>query len=108
MRYCTYCGAQIHEEAVICPTCGCPTKQPIQQEKPQQNNDTLRLVAKILMIYSTVLMGLYIFPLAWCIPMTLSYSDKIKKGEPVSATFKICTLLFVNTIAGILMLLDNE
>ena len=26
MKYCTECGAQINDKAVICPKCGCPTK----------------------------------------------------------------------------------
>ncbi len=23
MKYCTHCGAEIHDEAVVCPKCGC-------------------------------------------------------------------------------------
>lgn len=25
MKYCTHCGAELAEEAAICPKCGCPT-----------------------------------------------------------------------------------
>ena len=76
-----------------------------QQPRPVSG---LATVAKILMIVSTVVTGLYLIPLAWCIPMTISYSNKLKNGLPVSTGFKICTLLFVNTIAGILMLCDKD
>ena len=69
---------------------------------------TLQTVAKIFMIISTVLMGFAIIPLAWCIPMTVIYCRKIKNGEPVGLGFKICSLLFVSLIAGILMLIDGE
>ena len=24
MKYCTYCGAELRDEAVVCPRCGCP------------------------------------------------------------------------------------
>ena len=36
-----------------------------------------------------------------------SYSRKIEVGERVGIAFKICTLIFINTVAGILMLCDN-
>ena len=27
MKYCVKCGKEIHDEAVICPNCGCATKE---------------------------------------------------------------------------------
>lgn len=42
--------------------------------------------------------------LIWCIPMTIFYNFQQRKGKDVSTAFKICTLLFVNLIAGIIML----
>ena len=88
---------------------------PQQQYAPQQpyyqaprQVSGLATAAKVLMIISTVFMGLYIIPLAWCIPMTISYSKKLESGEPISTGFKVCTLLFVNLISGILMLCDKD
>lgn len=75
---------------------------------PASQISGLAMAAKILMIISTVIMGIYIIPLAWCLPMTISYCKKLKTGQPVGIGFKICTLLFVNTISGILMLCDNK
>lgn len=35
--YCSKCGAQIDDEAIVCPKCGCPTKNYNQaQTQPQQ------------------------------------------------------------------------
>ena len=115
--YCTNCGNQIDDNAVICTKCGCLTeagkKMNLPRELSQQNsnqgqasssNKTLGTIAKVFMIISTVFMGLYIIPLIWCLPMTLSLSRKLKNNEPISIGFKICILLFVNTIAGILLL----
>lgn len=80
-----------------------------QAQYPQQAaSNGMQTACKVLMIISTVVMGLYLIPLAWCIPMTVSYSNKIKTGQPISTGFKVCTLLFVNTIAGILMLVDKD
>ena len=47
--------------------------------------------------------------LVWKIPMTVRYCRSTdKSGLSVGTGFKICSLLFVSMIAGILMLCDNE
>ena len=33
MKYCVHCGAQIKDEALICPKCGCPTPKYKQSKK---------------------------------------------------------------------------
>ena len=43
-------------------------------------------------------------PLSWMAPMIVHYFKKTRAGEPTTLTFKICTLLFVNLLAGIFML----
>ncbi len=109
MKYCTNCGTQLADEAHVCSQCGTALGQaPAQQGCAPAQVSGLATAAKILMIISTVVMGFYLFPLAWCLPMTISYSKKLKQGQPVSTGFKICTLLFVNTISGILMLCDKN
>lgn len=109
MKYCTKCGNELMDEAVICPKCGCSTgyQAPEKKEGSTQNSG-LKMAAKIFMIISTVVLGFYLIPLAWCIPMTISYFKKVQNNEPVSTGFKVCSLLFVNTVAGILMLCDKD
>ncbi len=41
---------------------------------------------------------------AWIVPMTINYFKKSKANVPTTLTFKICTMIFVNFIAGLLML----
>ena len=109
--YCSKCGSEIMEEAVICPKCGCYTQNKsinIQQKSCESSVSGLKTVAKIFMIIGCVAMGLWFITLAWTIPMTINYCNKIKTGEKVSTGFKVCTLLFVSLIAGVLMLCDNE
>lgn len=114
MKYCTHCGNQIDDAAVICPKCGCAVEN--QQTTAATTATTtgekkfsgLQMAAFILMIISTVSIGWTLIPLAWCIPMTVSYYNSIKNGTPVSLALKICTLLFISPIAGILMLCDND
>lgn len=148
-KYCTHCGAQILKDAVICPKCGCSVKS-----KSTSNVGTgLQAAAKVLMILSCVgvvlaavvmlICGIYAsylegipaanltdpdlieiieivdfkalfygmavfcgIGLLWMLPMTVHYFKAKKNKRPVGVAFKICTMLFVNMIAGILMLCD--
>lgn len=107
MKYCTKCGNELLDDAVICPKCGCAvegTVNPATVNKPSG----LQIAAKIFMILGCISMGWCLIPLAWCIPMTVSYCGKIERKEPVGIGFKICSLLFVSMIAGILMLCDSD
>lgn len=102
MKYCTHCGAEVLDEAEICVKCGCR----IESQKQNSNNDTLGSLTKVFMIIFTVLIGLATFGigLAWAIPMTISVCRKIDNNEPISIAMKICTLLFVSIVPGILLL----
>lgn len=134
--YCVHCGSEIRDEAVVCIHCGCPIESGYEVDNrgyavdnskylEDRNNlhvnincrstanypksvSTLKNVAKAFMIAMTVLGGMYIIPLCWYIPMLNSYSNKLKRGEPISQGFKICILIFVSFVAGILLLCDNE
>ncbi len=106
MKYCTHCGAEVVDEAEICVHCGCKV------EKSQKNSEsnTLGTIAKVFMILGTIVMGCatFLIGLAWCIPMTISVCRKIDNHEPIGTGLKVCSLLFVNTIAGILLLCMND
>ena len=115
MKFCRQCGNEIMDESVICPKCGCSTgvaltTEPVQATTSHSGgNSGLRTVAKIFMIIGAVMTSIYGFgiPLAWCIPMTIVYFGKLKRGEAIGTGFKVCCLLFVSTVGGILMLCDN-
>lgn len=115
MKYCTKCGTQIHDDAVICTSCGCATgshntsgKAVSAEIHNAAQNAGLKATAKVLMIFNTIWYGKYILPLSWCIPMTMIYFNKVKNGEPISLAFKICCLIFVSPIAGVLMLCTKD
>ena len=109
MKYCVKCGAEMFDDAVICVKCGCPVKNDAMAQT-EQTRSGITTAAKVFMIISTVYMAVFTFgiALAWCLPMILSYSNKRKRGERVGTGFKICTLLFVNMIAGVLMLCEED
>ena len=105
MKYCTKCGSEVNEGAVVCLNCGCSL------EKPQQksgSSDVLKTLAKVFMIIGALAQAWAVLPLAWCIPMIIVYFKKTKNGEPVSTAFKVCTLIFVNIWAGVFMLCDKD
>lgn len=108
MKYCSKCGKELLDEAVICVGCGSWCSTPVKPQATEVESSGLKLAAKILMILGTVLMGFYLIPLAWCIPMTVSYCKKIKTGQPIGTGFKVCSLIFVSLVAGIIMLIDRD
>jgi uncharacterized membrane protein YvbJ len=113
MKYCTHCGTELNDEAVVCPSCGCPTDlynaNSGSNINTNSNNSGLATTAKVFMVIGCVISAFYwIIPLAWTIPMTVIYFKKIKNGEQISTAFKVCSLLFVSLVAGILMLCDKE
>ena len=40
--------------------------------------------------------------------MTVHYFNAVKNGEKLTTGFKVCTLLFVSLVAGIVMLCDEK
>ena len=113
MNYCPECGAPVEEGAAYCAKCGKRLSAPSAMNPEvvisgNQEEGSLVTIAKVLMILTTVTSGFLLIPLAWCIPMTVHYFNCIKNKEKVSVAFKICVLIFMNVISGILMLCDEE
>ena len=110
MKYCVYCGAEQHDEAVVCIKCGRAVQQDKIAIRPVETDDTMSTVVKVFLIIGCISQGWLIIPLAWCIPITVSVFNSIRDRRPVSTGTAICTLLFVNLIAGICLLCmeDNQ
>lgn len=54
MKYCKHCGAQVRDEAIFCPACGCSTED--QTSFTNKNKESgLQIAAKIFMILSCAL-----------------------------------------------------
>ncbi|MCH5171796.1 MAG: hypothetical protein J1F31_03060 [Erysipelotrichales bacterium] len=68
----------------------------------------MKTANKVLLIISCVALGWMIIPLFWLIPVTVHYFHAVRDHRPVSTAYKVCVLLFINMLAGILMLVDNE
>lgn len=75
---------------------------------PVHNNDTLDtllLIAFIFMILGTIGLAVFIIPLAWCIPMTITCYNNYKNHVKPSIALGVCSLIFVSLVAGILLLI---
>ena len=100
------------DEAVICVKCGGMVPgSPISNQNSQPAEDSgLTIAVKVLMIIGTIFMSISTFGigLLWCIPMLISYFNKIKNGKKISTGFKICSALFVSMLGGILMCTDKN
>lgn len=109
MKFCTHCGAEIADEAVVCTACGCPAETAAAVDvNVNVGNGTLKLIAKIFMLIGCIGTAFVLIPLCWTIPMTVHYWKAVENKTPVGIGFKVCTLIFVSLIAGVLMLCDNE
>lgn len=73
-----------------------------------KKRSTLETLALVFMIIGTISIGWTIVPLAWCLPMTISYAKKTKNGQHVGTGFKIASLIFVSLLGGIFMLVAKE
>ena len=109
MKYCVHCGAEIHDEAVVCVKCGGSVEQPVPTPAKQDpENDTLDTVIKVFLIIGCIVQGRAFLPLAWCLPITISIFNRMRDKKPIGTGLKVCTLLFVNLVAGICLLCRNE
>jgi len=74
----------------------------------QESDQTLRLIAFIFNVVSTVSVGWLIVPLAWMLPMTI-ISYGIYKGTKKNTTaFGVCTLIFMSVVSGVLLLVSKK
>ncbi len=68
----------------------------------------MKIAAFIFCLLSTIAYGWLLIPLIWCIPMTIKVYKAYKGEVTLSVGFKVCTLLFVSLIGGILLLCDKD
>ena len=105
MKFCSKCGSEIVDDAVVCVHCGCSVNG---SGKVNDGNDGLAIASKIFLILGCIAQGWMLLPLAWCLPITISACNKMKRGEPVGTGLKVCALLFVSLIGGILLLCRTD
>ena len=104
MNFCPNCGGPVSGTASFCENCGAPLTAAAPAYEAPRRDEAMCTVVKVFLILGCVSIGWALIPLAWCIPMTVSIFRKLNEGEPIGTGLKVCTLLFVNLVAGILLL----
>jgi len=108
MKYCSKCGAELADDDSVCYKCGTSTNHRVDGAVRNEESG-MKIAIKVFLIIGCVSSAaFYLIPLAWTIPMTVHYFNSLKDNKPVGTGFKVCTLLFVSMIAGILMLCDKD
>lgn len=74
----------------------------------QDNDKTLKLIAFIFSLISTISIGWTIIPLAWMIPMTVITYGIYKGTKKNTTAFGVCSLIFVSIVSGILLLVAKK
>ena len=109
--FCRNCGNKVEEGSKFCSNCGCSLEQSNETQfnrSIDDTNSTLKMLAKVFMIIGCISCSSVLIPLIWAIPMTISLCNKLKYNEKISVAFKVCTLLFVSLVAGILLLCIDD
>jgi len=55
MKYCTYCGKEIMDAAVVCPHCGCPASGTTVDLTPDVSNTGLNVISFLLPFVGLIL-----------------------------------------------------
>ena len=114
--FCRNCGKEVDNNAAVCPGCGvlvtetqtAPAPTPVVSNEPSGANKVLGTIAKILLIVGVICTAWCVIPLAWTLPITIKINNRLKNNEPISTGLKICALILVNTVAGILLLCRKD
>lgn len=91
----------------------------MQQQEPEyvapqpvavvnDNDQTLKLIAFIFSLISTICVGWTLLPLAWMIPMTVISYGIYKGTKKNTVAFGVCMLIFTSFVSGILLLLARK
>lgn len=81
---------------------------PQATDAANSTDKTLRLIAFIMCVISTVSVGWALLPLIWMIPMTVHCWGIYQGTKQNSTAFAVCTLIFLSLIAGILLLVSKK
>lgn len=107
--YCSKCGNEIEDSAKFCPKCGEKFEkvEKVEAEVVSDEN-TLKMVAFIFAVIACVCSAAALIPLCWTIPMTVKIYKAYKGEVKLSTGFKVCSLIFLSLVSGILLLVDQD
>ncbi len=120
MKYCSKCGAELLDEAVICPSCGCAQENITIGGRFNKTPYVIAMIFLIIGIVAYLPVGLLLLDAsvifasiliaysALNIAFAIAVGVHQKKEKPMSTGLKVCILLFANFISGIVLLCAKE
>lgn len=96
------------QESASTETMPAPPRYDNRTQGASTQDATLRLVAFVFCIISTVSTCWLIIPLAWMIPMSVCVWGIYKGTRPNTVAFGVCTVIFVSLVGGILLLVSKK
>ena len=124
-HYCHHCGKEVENGNNFCPYCGAIQDRYSDDYRYEERKDEyeesknssskaaseaqsgLDLAVKIFMVLSCVAFGFAVIPLIWMVPMTIHAFHKADNNEEYGTAFSVCSLIFVDVVAGILMIIRD-
>lgn len=106
-KFCVHCGAEVNPQAVVCVHCGCSIPK-ANTNNNSEVKEVLVLAIKIFSIIGVIFNAFAIIPLIWCLPLYKSVSKHLKGETKLSVGYKVCVLLFLNIVAGVLLLIEDD
>lgn len=85
-----------------------PYAQGTMVRATNQTDTTLRLIAFVFNVLSTIATGVFIIPLIWMIPICVINWNIYKGTRPNTVAFGVVDLIFCNLISGILLLVSTK
>ena len=103
MKYCTHCGNELDDEAVICVKCGCPTEKynmPVQNAQPAQK----RVYSPLAIVgFVFALCGLLtpMFALVGLICSIIAYKSAVADENAKGKTFTKAGIIVAAILLGL-------
>lgn len=105
---CPQCGKTRQPGDRFCSSCGYKFSEEVAVIKEKSNLPWLTKIAQIFFYIGFGLTCATVIGLCWALPMLYIYKrDRDTVGKH-SIAFKVCTIIFISQVAGILMLIDYE
>lgn len=105
---CPNCGKALPKKAKFCPKCGSEIEMTPVKVKVVAPLTPIGKVAQVFFYVGAIFTCCTVIGLCWALPMIHIY----KRGRDVvgkhSIGFKVCTIIFISRVAGILMFIDYK
>jgi uncharacterized membrane protein YvbJ len=106
MKYCSHCGKELLDEAVVCHSCGCPVDNRPQQPMPQTQSYSILSIVGLVFAFIGPLIGLIVSIIANSNAKACGDVKSMslsKTGIILSAVFLVIYVLLIILFTAVLL-----